>query len=64
MAPVVLAILKHADEILTIVALTAQDRLMLDQVLDLFRITPDYDLDIMSRGADTVTTLRPCPSWA
>lgn len=50
MAPVVLKLQKHADRIQTIVAVTAQHRQMLDQVLDLFQITPDYDLDIMSQG--------------
>lgn len=50
MAPVVLELQKHADQIQTIVAVTAQHRQMLDQVLDLFQITPDYDLDIMSQG--------------
>lgn len=50
MAPVVLELQKHADRIQTIVAVTAQHRQMLDQVLELFQITPDYDLDIMSQG--------------
>ena len=50
MAPVVLELQKHADRIQTIVAVTAQHRQMLDQVLDLFQITPDSDLDIMSQG--------------
>lgn len=50
MAPVVLELQKHADRIQTIVAVTAQHRQMLDQVLALFQITPDYDLDIMSQG--------------
>lgn len=50
MAPVVLELQKHADRIQTIVAVTAQHRQMLDQVLDIFQITPDYDLDIMSQG--------------
>lgn len=50
MAPVVLELQKHADRIQTIVAVTAQHRQMLDQVLDLFQITPNYDLDIMSQG--------------
>ena len=63
MAPVVLELQKHADRIQTIVAVTAQHRQMLDQVLDLFQITPDYDLDIMSQGR-RCTTLRPSPSWA
>lgn len=47
MAPVVLECQKHPDKIESIVAVTAQHREMLDQVLDVFRIVPDYDLDIM-----------------
>ncbi|MBQ5859891.1 MAG: UDP-N-acetylglucosamine 2-epimerase (non-hydrolyzing), partial [Selenomonadales bacterium] len=50
MAPVVLELKKHAEEIETIVAVTAQHREMLDQVLGLFGIVPDYDLDIMAKG--------------
>jgi len=50
MAPVVLELKKHADQIKTIVAVTAQHRQMLDQVLRLFQIEPDYDLDIMAQG--------------
>ena len=50
MAPVVLELQKHSDKIQTIVAVTAQHRQMLDQVLQLFHIKPDYDLDIMSQG--------------
>jgi UDP-N-acetylglucosamine 2-epimerase (non-hydrolysing) len=46
MAPVVKA-LKKEEEIETIVTVTSQHREMLDQVLELFEITPDYDLDIM-----------------
>ena len=48
MAPVVLELQKHPDKIQSIVAVTAQHREMLDQVLRLFSIKPDYDLDIMS----------------
>jgi UDP-N-acetylglucosamine 2-epimerase (non-hydrolysing) len=47
MAPVVLELKKHPEKIETIVAVTAQHREMLDQVLDVFRIVPDYDLHIM-----------------
>ncbi|MFJ7363449.1 non-hydrolyzing UDP-N-acetylglucosamine 2-epimerase [Peribacillus frigoritolerans] len=47
MAPLVLELEKHPDLIDSIVAVTAQHREMLDQVLDVFNITPDYDLDIM-----------------
>ncbi|WP_301860393.1 non-hydrolyzing UDP-N-acetylglucosamine 2-epimerase [uncultured Megasphaera sp.] len=50
MAPVVLELKKHASQIQTVVAVTAQHRQMLDQVLSLFHIKPDYDLDIMSQG--------------
>ncbi|MDU4960890.1 MAG: UDP-N-acetylglucosamine 2-epimerase (non-hydrolyzing) [Sporomusaceae bacterium] len=50
MAPVVIELAKHPDLITPVVAVTAQHREMLDQVLRLFRITPDYDLDIMAQG--------------
>ena len=49
MAPLVLELKKH-PEIETITTVTAQHREMLDQVLDIFKITPDYDLNIMHRG--------------
>ncbi|MDT3490642.1 MULTISPECIES: non-hydrolyzing UDP-N-acetylglucosamine 2-epimerase [Stenotrophomonas maltophilia group] len=49
MAPVVEA-LKARHEIETIVAVTAQHRQMLDQVMDLFGITPDVDLNVMEPG--------------
>lgn len=49
MAPVVLELSRH-KEIEPIVAVTAQHREMLDQVLHLFRIKPNYDLNIMSEG--------------
>lgn len=49
MAPVVLELTKHPDKITPIVAVTAQHRDMLDQVLHLFAIKPDYDLDIMAQ---------------
>jgi len=50
MAPIVLELQKHPDKITPVVAVTAQHREMLDQVLGLFNITPDYDLDIMAQG--------------
>ncbi len=50
MAPVILELKKHKNEIKTVVAVTAQHRDMLDQVLNLFNIEPDYDLNIMSQG--------------
>ena len=46
MAPLAIE-LKKREEIETIVCVTAQHREMLDQVLELFKITPEYDLDIM-----------------
>jgi len=49
MAPVVLELAKH-EQIEPIIAVTAQHRDMLDQVLHLFAIKPDYDLDIMASG--------------
>lgn len=47
MAPLVLELKKRSKEFETIVTVTAQHREMLDQVLNVFGITPDYDLDIM-----------------
>ena len=51
MAPVVLG-LDQAEDIESIVCVTAQHRQMLDQVLDLFEIRPDFDLNLMSPGQD------------
>ena len=48
MAPVINVFKKDINKFRTIVAVTAQHREMLDQVLSLFEIIPDYDLDIMS----------------
>ncbi|MGM9945458.1 MAG: non-hydrolyzing UDP-N-acetylglucosamine 2-epimerase [Lysinibacillus sp.] len=47
MAPLVLELQKHHEQIESIVTVTAQHRQMLDQVLETFNITPDYDLNIM-----------------
>jgi len=52
MAPLVKAFEKYTDTFETKVCVTAQHREMLDQVLDLFEITPDYDLDIMKPEQD------------
>lgn len=52
MAPVIIELKKHADLFETKVCATAQHREMLDQVLSIFQITPDYDLDIMTEGQD------------
>ncbi|MDT2830952.1 UDP-N-acetylglucosamine 2-epimerase (non-hydrolyzing) [Vagococcus carniphilus] len=47
MAPLVLELEKQGEIFESIVVVTAQHREMLDQVLDIFNITPDFDLDIM-----------------
>lgn len=52
MAPLVKAFEQRKDEFQTIVCVTGQHREMLDQVLQIFEITPDYDLNIMKPGQD------------
>lgn len=52
MAPLVKEFQKHSDKFQTIVCVTGQHRQMLDQVLDLFEIVPDFDLNIMKQGQD------------
>lgn len=52
MAPLVKEFQKHSDEFQTIVCVTGQHREMLDQVLHIFDIAPDYDLNIMKQGQD------------
>lgn len=52
MAPLVLAFQEQSAEIEAKVCVTAQHREMLDQVLDIFHIVPDYDLNIMKAGQD------------
>ncbi|WP_047982599.1 non-hydrolyzing UDP-N-acetylglucosamine 2-epimerase [Ornithinibacillus contaminans] len=49
MAPLVLELQKRSDEFESIVTVTAQHREMLDQVLEIFEVTPDYDLNIMKK---------------
>jgi len=51
-APLVKAFQKHTDRFETTVCVTGQHREMLDQVLHLFEIKPDYDLNIMKQGQD------------
>ena len=50
MAPVILELEKFPNEVEVTVAVTAQHREMLDQVLNLFKIRPTYDLNIMAAG--------------
>ena len=52
MAPLVKEFQKYPEEFKTIVCVTGQHREMLDQVLHIFDITPDYDLNIMKQGQD------------
>ncbi|MBQ7526257.1 MAG: UDP-N-acetylglucosamine 2-epimerase (non-hydrolyzing) [Bacteroidaceae bacterium] len=52
MAPLVKELQKHPDEFETTVCVTGQHREMLDQVLCIFDIVPDYDLNIMQQGQD------------
>jgi UDP-N-acetylglucosamine 2-epimerase (non-hydrolysing) len=47
MAPLILELEKHPEQIESLVCVTAQHRQMLDQVLDIFKITPDFDLNVM-----------------
>jgi UDP-N-acetylglucosamine 2-epimerase (non-hydrolysing) len=50
MAPLVKELENRSDDFDSVVCVTAQHRQMLDQVLEIFDITPDYDLDIMRTG--------------
>lgn len=66
MAPLVKEFLKHSVTFETKVCVTAQHREMLDQVLEFFEITPDYDLNLMKPGqnlygltAKIITSLQP-----
>jgi len=52
MAPLVAELQKEKVDFITKVCVTAQHREMLDQVLNIFQIKPDYDLDIMKFGQD------------
>jgi UDP-N-acetylglucosamine 2-epimerase (non-hydrolysing) len=75
MAPVVKELQRQPERIESRVCVTAQHREMLDQVLALFDIQPDYDLDLMRHGqslaqvtAQVLTTLTPIleaerPDW-
>jgi len=75
MAPVVRALRQHADAIESMVCVTAQHRQMLDQVLAVFNIRPDFDLNVMQPNqtlaqltANVLTGLDPIlaevkPDW-
>lgn len=52
MAPLIMELQKNSNIFEVIVAVTGQHREMLDQVLDLFKIKPDFDLNLMQHGQD------------
>lgn len=52
MCPLVKAFQKYPNDFETIVCVTGQHREMLDQVLQIFEVKPDYDLNIMKQGQD------------
>lgn len=52
MCPLVKEFQKHAEDFKTVVCVTGQHREMLDQVLQIFDVKPDYDLNIMKQGQD------------
>ena len=52
MCPLVKEFQRHQEDFETIVCVTGQHREMLDQVLRLFEVKPDYDLNIMKQGQD------------
>ncbi|MFM7979849.1 MAG: UDP-N-acetylglucosamine 2-epimerase, partial [Candidatus Fonsibacter sp.] len=62
MAPLIGRLQRSYPALTSVVCVTAQHRQMLDQVLSLFEITPDYDLDLMqpnqSLAALTATALQ------
>src|SRR5688572_15090712 len=58
MAPVVRELQKHPDQIQVQVCVTAQHRGLLDQVLEIFTITPQHDLDIMQAHQSPVHVIR------
>lgn len=60
MAPLVKELEKHSDHIESIVTVTAQHRQMLDQVLNIFEITPDYDLNIMKDRQTLIDVTTRC----
>jgi len=55
MSPVIRELKKHSHAIETVVLITGQHREMLDQVLDLFSLTPDYDLQVMTENQSLVS---------
>lgn len=57
MAPVIHELDKYPEQIDSVVVVTAQHRQMLDQVLDIFKVQPDYDLDLMQHRQTPVEVM-------
>lgn len=60
MAPVLDALRRHSDRVDVRLALTGQHTDMVDQVLEAFQLTPDYDLGIMKEGQDLYDLAHAC----
>lgn len=60
LCPLVKKLEEHADRFKTIVCVTAQHREMLDQVLDIFDVSPNYDLDLMRKDQDLFDITSNC----
>ena|SRR5437588_12403217 len=58
MAPVVKELAKHSDRLRSLVCVSGQHRHMLDQVLKLFEINPDFDLNIKEPGPTALSVKR------
>ena len=71
MAPVIRQLKTYDPEIKISICITAQHRQMLDQVLKMFKIQPDYDLNIMNEnqdlfditGQDHIKRVRQCEPY-
>lgn len=64
MCPLVKEFQKHPSEFETIVCVTGQHREMLDQVLKIFDVIPDYDLNIEETGSESHRYNRTRPHWS
>lgn len=56
MSPLVLELQKNPDQIISTVVVTGQHREMLDQVLQIFKVNPDFDLNVM-KDRQTLTEI-------
>jgi UDP-N-acetylglucosamine 2-epimerase (non-hydrolysing) len=60
LCPLIKKLEEHTDRLKTVVCVTAQHREMLDQVLDIFDVSPDYDLDLMKKDQELSDTTAHC----